>query len=322
MPGTLHEPLVGSYRDIITHKLMLQDVVRTSAYADAIRAVVTQDSHVIDFGTGTGILAIFAARAGAARVDAIERTSVVEHARVIARRSGCSQIVFHRGDQRTIELDAPADILVSEWMGHFLFFESMLEPLISLRKRWLKPGGIMIPARVSLWAALVTDEELYENDAFLEGKPYGVDFGPIADLPHRQSRCMDIEEYQIAAPYISLGELDMHSVERTPSQLAGSLLVERDVTAYGLAGWFDAELTEGVAFSTGPHQPHTHWRPIYFPFPQPFECSPTRPLSVTIVPPSDVEKSEPIWAWSIADCSNTISVDESDTFARCGGVHP
>lgn len=314
-----HEPLIGSYRDIITHKLMLQDVVRTSAYADAIRALVRQDSRVIDFGTGTGVLAIFAARAGAARVDAIERTSVIEHAREIARRSGCPEILFHQGDHRTVQLEARADIIVSEWMGHFLFFESMLEPLIWLRDHWLKRGGVMIPSRVSLRAALVIDEELYEDDAFLEGNPYGIDFGPIADLPHRQSRCADIEEHQIATPYIDLGALDMASVRCTPPQLVGSLVVEKDVTAFGLVGWFDAELSAGVAFSTGPHQPRTHWRPMYFPFPQPFECSPARPLKVTIVPPRDVESSEPVWAWSIADASTTVSVDERDTYARCGG---
>ena len=64
------ESLRGSYRDVVTHKLMLQDVVRTSAYADAIAAVVGPGSRVIDFGTGTGALAIFAARAGVAWVDA------------------------------------------------------------------------------------------------------------------------------------------------------------------------------------------------------------------------------------------------------------
>lgn len=299
---------------------MLEDVIRTSAYADAIRAVVKRGNRVLDFGAGTGVLSIFAARAGAGRVDAVERTSIVEHAREIARRSGHPEIVFHHADHRSVELDGPVDVIVSEWMGHFVFFESMLEPLIALRDRWLKPHGTMIPARISLWAALLIDEELYEDDSFLEGSPYGIDFGPVADLPHRQSRCVDIDERQILSPYVRLGELDMRTIECTPAQLAASLTVERDITAFGLVGWFAAELTKDVEFSTGPEYPRTHWRPIYFPFPEPFECRPTRPIDLVIAPPRDVEAMESAWAWKISDGSKTLAVDERDTFARYRGV--
>jgi type I protein arginine methyltransferase len=311
------EPLRGSYRDIVTHKLMLQDVVRTSAYADAIRAVVGPSSRVIDFGTGTGVLAVFAARAGAAHVDAIERTAIIEHAREIAKRSGHPEIAFHHGDQDSFLTDGPADIIVSEWMGHFLFFESMLQPLIELRNRWLKPGGLMLPARVMLSAALVIDEDLYEDGAFLQCCPYGIDFGPIADLPLRQSRLIDIEEHQVLYPVIDLGTLDMQRVAKTPGLLSGSCTPNRAVTAYGIAGWFDAMLTNDITIGTGPGQPHTHWRPVYFPLPEPFECSPERTLTVTIAPPRSEETRDPAWAWSVSDANSEIAVDERDSFARC-----
>lgn len=311
------ETLRGSYRDVVTHKLMLQDVVRTSAYADAIVEAVGPETRVIDFGSGTGALAIFAARAGAARVDAIERTCIVEHAREVAKRSGHPEIVFHRADHESFIGEGLADLLVSEWMGHFLFFESMLEPLISIRDRWLKPAGAMIPASISLWAALVIDEELYEDGAFLENRPYGIDFGPIADLPLRQSRLIDVEEHQLLAPYIGLGTLDMRRVAKTPELLRGKCIVPRSVTAYGMVGWFDARLTENVSFGTGPDHPHTHWRPIYFPFPEPFDCRPARPITISIRPPSSVELKDPAWAWGIRDESNGITVDERDSFARC-----
>jgi protein-L-isoaspartate O-methyltransferase len=301
---------------------MLQDVIRTTAYADAISATVKPGSRVIDFGSGTGVLAIFAARAGATTVHAIERTAIVESAREIARRSGHPEILFHHGDEQSFVADGPVDVIVSEWMGHFLFFESMLEPLISLRKRWLKPGGIMIPQRVSLTAALVVDEELYEDGAFLENAPYGIDFGPIADLPLRQSRLIDIEEHQILEPYVELGALDLNSVTEPPLCLSGTCRVERCVTTYGLVGWFDAVLAPGIELRTGPGQPATHWRPIYFPFPEPFECSPRRTVTVTIRPPRSVERSEPTWSWEIDDSKTRLSVDERDSFERCQGTKP
>jgi type I protein arginine methyltransferase len=310
------DPHHGSYLDVSTHKDMLRDVVRTSAYSEAIRALVQPGSRVIDFGSGTGVLAIFAARCNARRVDAIERTPMVEQAREIAKLSGCPEIVFHRADHQSFRTDGPVDVIVSEWMGHFLFSESMLEPLIALRDRWLKPGGIMLPGRVAMSAALVTDEELYEDGSFLERRPYGIDFGPIADLPLRQSRLVTLDEHQVVPQHCDLGSLDMHSVARTPERLTGTLSVDREATSFGLVAWFDAFLSAHVCFGTGPHQPPTHWRQLYFPFPEPFEVSPGKPLTISITPPPQVENTDPTWAWSISDGDHTLQVDERASFAR------
>jgi type I protein arginine methyltransferase len=212
--------------------------------------------------------------------------------------------------------DGPVDLIVSEWMGHFLFFESMLEPLIQIRNRWLKPDGAMLPARFTMTCALVVDEAMYEDAAFLQFKPYGIDFGPIADLPLRQSCLADIEEHQLAEPFIDLGSIDMKTIERTPAKLVGKTRVTRETTVFGLTAWFDAHLSGDIEFGTGPHQPQTHWRQIYFPLPEPFECSPERELTVTICPPVSVETVDPTWAWSISDSEQTVTVDERESFRR------
>jgi protein arginine N-methyltransferase 1 len=311
------EPHHGSYLDVCTHRDMLRDVVRTSSYADAIRQVVRAGQRVIDFGTGTGVLAIFAARAGG-RVEAIERTAMVKHAREIARLSGCPGITFHHTDHAWFSIDGQVDVIVSEWMGHALFSESMLEPLIALRNRWLAPGGVMLPARVGIACALVTDEEFYEEGSFLEHQPYGIDFTPIADLPLRQSRLVTLAEDQLATPSCELGWFDMLAIEATPERLTGQLVPNDDVTAYGLLVWFDVELTPGVAFGTGPHHPPTHWRQVLLPFPEPLSVSASRPLQITISPPRDVEGNDSTWAWRVSDGENEQRVDERDTLARCG----
>jgi type I protein arginine methyltransferase len=309
------DPNHGSYLDANTHKDMLRDVVRTSAYADAIRARVTPGSRVIDFGSGTGVLAIFAARAGG-DVDAIERTAMVDHAREIARRSGCPQIRFHHGDESSFQSNGPVDVIVSEWMGHAVFYESMLEPLIDLRRRWLREGGVMIPASLRIECALVTDEELYEDGSFLERQPYGIDFGPIADLPLRQSRLVTLDERQIAEPVCVLGTLDMQTITSTPERFTGVLNVEREATAFGLLVWFEATLAPGVTLGTGPHHPPSHWRQLFLPFPQPLEVTPSRALSIEISPPRDVESDAPAWSWAVGDGQGSIRVDERDSFSR------
>jgi protein-L-isoaspartate O-methyltransferase len=310
------DPHHGSYLDVSVHRDMLRDVVRTSAYSDAIRSVVGPGQRAIDFGSGTGVLAIFAARAGA-RVDAIERTAMASAAREIVRRNGCRGVTVHHTDHATFQIDGRVDVIISEWMGHALFCESMFEPLISLRERWLRPGGVMLPARVALECALVTDEKLYEEGSFLEHQPYGIDFGPIADLPLRQSRLVTLDEDQITGPTSNLGWLDMHTVLATPARLAGRLVPSESVPTFGLLVWFDAELAPGVTLGTGPHHPPTHWRQVFLPFPQPLVVAPLRPLDIAISPPRDVEGNEPTWSWSVSDGENRIQVDERESFARC-----
>ena len=51
------------------------------------------------------------------------------------------------------------DLIVSEWMGYFLFYESMLDTVLLARDRWLKPGGVLLPDQASLWVTAIEDAE-------------------------------------------------------------------------------------------------------------------------------------------------------------------
>ncbi|HSC87719.1 MAG TPA: class I SAM-dependent methyltransferase, partial [Polyangiaceae bacterium] len=268
------EPFAGSYLDPLAHKGMLQDVVRTTAYDEALRRLVKPGSRVIDFGSGTGVMAIFAARHGAGHVDAIERTAFVEHARSIAARSGYPDIVFHHADHESFVGSGPADLLVSEWMGHCLFYEAMLEPLIHVRDRWLAEGGVMVPGRVSVHAALVTDEHCYEDLGFLVNHPYGIDFGPIAEAPLRQCHLVSLRPDQVTEEVVDLCTLDMKTITRTPERMAGSGRVRSPNVAYGIVAWFSMELSPDFVVGTGPFDPETHWQQVLFPFVEPIELSP------------------------------------------------
>jgi type I protein arginine methyltransferase len=133
--------------------------------------------------TGSGILSLFAARTGAARVYAVERTAVAALAQGLAAANGVAEIVqvFH-GDVMEIELPGPVDVIVSEWLGGFGIDEGMLVPVIAARDRWLKPGGVMIPRSVTAWAALVDDRYSGEMVEFLRDNPYGLKLDDLAEM--------------------------------------------------------------------------------------------------------------------------------------------
>ena len=164
------------------HRSMICDRVRTEAFKRAIDSVVRSGDVVLDAGAGSGILSVFAARAGAARVYAVEQTSIAVLAQELAAANGVSEIVrVIHGDVTDVEPPERVDVIVSEWLGGFGIDEGMLVPVVVARDRWLKPGGIMIPRSVTAWAALVHDRYLSETVEFLRDSPYGLDLGDLVD---------------------------------------------------------------------------------------------------------------------------------------------
>ena len=158
------------YAEFEVHRTMICDRVRTGAFRRAIESVVRPGDIVLDVGAGSGILSVFAARAGAARVYAVERTPAAVLAAGLAAANGVAEIVqVIHGDITDVELPEHVDVIVSEWLGGFGIDEGMLVPVIAARDRWLRPGGVMIPGLVTAWAALVHDRYLAETAAFLAG---------------------------------------------------------------------------------------------------------------------------------------------------------
>ena len=170
------------YAEFEVHRSMIRDRVRTEAFQHAIDSVVRSGDTVLDIGAGSGILSVFAARAGAARVYAVEQTSVAVLAQQLAAANGVAEIVrVIHGDVMDIEPPERVDVIVSEWLGGFGIDEGMLVPVITARDRWLKPGGVMIPRSATAWAALVHDRYLGETVEFLRDNPYGLDLDDLVE---------------------------------------------------------------------------------------------------------------------------------------------
>ena len=293
--------------------MMLLDVVRTEAYKDALDKAVTPGCKVLDFGCGTGVLSIFASRAGAEEVYAVDESIFIQKAHAIARQNKIENIFFHYCNHLDLKLETKVDILVSEWMGHFLFYEAMLGPLLHVRDKHLTPGGRMIPGKVSLHAALISDDYYYKDYSFLGTRPYGIDFGPIAHGPLHQTHLENVTPGQIMAPTIDLGTFDLHTLEAPPKELTGTIVPKTQATVYGFCAWFSANLVEGINLGTGPHDPATHWDQMCFMFLEPLEVEAGVELTIHLTIPDDTcARHEPSWFWSLSDGSRTIEMNDLD----------
>lgn len=105
---------------------------------------------VLDIGCGTGILSIFAAKAGAKHVYAVDNANIIHHARVIVANNHLSdKITLLQGRMEEIELPVQeVDIIISEWMGYFLLYESMLDCVLDARDKYLAQNGLIFPDKV------------------------------------------------------------------------------------------------------------------------------------------------------------------------------
>ena len=125
-------------------------LVTTSA---ALVAAVRPGDVVLDIGTGSGVLAVAAARSGARRVYAVEASDIAEVAgRVFAANGVTDTVTLVPGWSRQIELPEPADLLVAEIIGNEPFEEEILETTLDARRRLLKPDARLIPHRLTLLA--------------------------------------------------------------------------------------------------------------------------------------------------------------------------
>jgi SAM-dependent methyltransferase len=171
------------YAEFEVHRTMIRDRVRTEAFRRAINSVVRRGDIVLDVGAGSGILSVFAARAGAARVYAVERTAIAALAEQLAAANDVGEIVtVIHGDVMDIELPEQVDVIVSEWLGGFGIDEGMLAPVIAARDRWLKPGGVMISRSATAWTALVYDRYLADTIEFLREDPFGLKLEVLAEM--------------------------------------------------------------------------------------------------------------------------------------------
>ena len=125
-----------SYSHFGIHEEMLKDEVRTKAYLKAIETNrhLFKDKIVLDVGAGLGILSLSAARAGAKKVYAVECSSIADQCKIIIEANGYKDIIeVYHGKMEDITLPENVDIILSEWMGYFLLYESMLDTVLCAR---------------------------------------------------------------------------------------------------------------------------------------------------------------------------------------------
>lgn len=112
-------------------------------------------------GTDCSFALRFAVKAGAKHVVGVDMSTIIFKAREIVEVNGMSdKITLIQGKMEEIEIPFPkVDIIISEWMGYFLLYESMLDTVLYARDKYLEKDGLIFPDKATIFVAGIEDGE-------------------------------------------------------------------------------------------------------------------------------------------------------------------
>ena len=264
-----------SYTHFGIHEEMLKDEVRTLTYRNSMyyNKHLFKDKIVLDVGCGTGILCMFAAKAGAKKVIGIECSSIVEYAEKIIKANKLdSTITLVHGKVEEVVLPdgiEHVDIIISEWMGYCLFYESMLKTVTYARDKWLAPDGLIFPDRATLYVTAIEDRQYKDEKINWWDNVYGFDMSVIRSVAVGEPLVDVVDPKQVVTNSCLIKEVDIYTVKEEDMEFSSPfhLQCRRNDYCHALVTFFNIEFTKchkRTGFSTAPEAPYTHWKQTVF----------------------------------------------------------
>jgi len=266
----------NSYAHFGIHEEMLKDEVRMRCYRNSIlqNRHLFKDKIVLDVGCGTGIMSMFAAKAGAKKVFGIDYSDIAKNAQQIVKENGLDNIVtIIQGKMEDIELPGVekngVDIIVSEWMGYCLLYESMLNTVLVARDKWLKKDGIILPDKTTLNLVAIEDAEYKEDKINFWDSVEGFDMSCIKKVALQEPLVDIVDGKQVMTSAARLTAIDINHVklEELEFKVPFRLVATRDDFCHAFVAYFDIEFSrchKKIYFSTAPGSQYTHWKQTVF----------------------------------------------------------
>lgn len=255
------------------HFGIIHDDIRNAAYARALQHFVKPGMIVYEIGTGTGILAMLAAQAGAKHVYTCEiRKDVADAARQIIERNGYSdRITIINKDALTVRLgeDVPerADIFVAEIVDDMLLGEHALRLTECARKNILKPNAILLPHTISAHGCLISGDG--HSQHYRMGTVMGFDlsffnrFTPIEINAGKGGG-----KFKRLSDDIELASFDLTKDTPNEAKINVDIAVAGSGIAEAVMCWLRLDFGDGIFFENRPPQ-RSSWNPHIYIFPQP-----------------------------------------------------
>jgi type II protein arginine methyltransferase len=264
----------------------VRDEIRNAAFDTALRRAIKPGTRVLDIGSGTGLLAMMAARAGAAEVFSCEMNSAVaDAAKEIVAINGFSDRI-HVLPTNSNQLDADrdlggrVDLIVSEIVSNDMLGEGVLATMEHAVANLLKPGGRMIPAKGTVKIALGFDPNLQEKRMTVAD---GFDLSAFNRLAQPSYRIKNTNtQLQLLSEAEILFEFDFQSTIPVPAARRQLTLVARGGAVNCVVQWIRLEMDEVDAYENRPGEPeYSTWAIVAYPLSKQADLRPGETIKIT-----------------------------------------
>lgn len=274
---------------------MLADAPRMEAYVAALRRAVKPASVVLDLGCGPGVFALLACRFGARRVFAVEPDNVIQLAREAAIANGFEhRIEFFQKRSTEITLPERADVIISDLRGVLPWYQQHISSIVDARNRLLAPGGILIPRRDNLWAAVVEAPNRY-HEIVGPWQSNSLDLSAATRVVTNTWRKTRIRSGELLVEPFNWATLDYYEIQSPDIGVEIQWTAARPGTAHGVAVWFDSELIDEIGFSNHPGAGELIYGNGLFPFSRPIQVGEGDRIRVALR--ADFIRNDYVWRW-------------------------
>lgn len=255
------------------HFKLARDHVRNAAFDAALRRAVTPGMRVLDIGSGTGLLAMMAARVGAGQVFSCEMNpAIADVAKDIITANGYSDrvhLLAKRSDKIDVDADlgGKVDIIVSEIVSNNLLSEGVLATMEHAVTNFLKPSGRVIPLKGTVMIALAYDPDLSDRRMAITD---GFDLSAFNRLARPNYRVATLDaRLQLKSDAVNLFEFDFQSNRSAPDARTQRTLGAHAGTVNCIAQWIHLQLDEINEYENRPGElKFSNWDIVVHPLPK------------------------------------------------------
>lgn len=248
------------------HLPMIADHERNRAYEEALKRAVGPDSLVLEIGTGSGIVAMMAARAGAKRVVTCEVNPILARvaAETVARNGYADRIavVPKLSTRLAVGDDLPekADVFVSELINIGMLAPRMLSVLQHARTHLVKPGGAIIPRASTVYGMLVETPELARINPVRDIDGFDLSAFDVFRSPGYQQIDLAADAHTPLSDAVTALEFDFTRTMPEAGERRLDVTVTAAGTAHGIAFWFDLFMDDAVTYHSASRARTNHWK--------------------------------------------------------------
>lgn len=266
------------------HFVIPRDQARNDAYEAALLRAIRPGCRVLEIGTGTGLLAMMAARAGATVVTCEADPAIASAAREVIAANGYADRVKVVNAHSTLlhperDMGGPADILVSEIVSNDLLSEGVLAAHEDAVARLLAPDAVVIPARGMIRVALARDQR--DRSPRMDVAS-GFDLSAFNRLasPNEMIR-VGMDQVALCSEPVDLFEFDFATSNPRKPERRELEIASRGGRVDGIVQWIALEMDAAGRYENRP-QPGTAscWGALLWRFPQPQETRAGEPVSI------------------------------------------